>query len=266
MVPPPPRIARFGQLTARKIGSTGVAAGLGGAGRLFAAARAAARRSGVVAATAGEQAPTATTGGRSGRTAGGLSSATGGLAGTAGRFRSGTTRLGGAAGRLSGTGRRTVAGGLTATTPARGRGGVGDRQADGDGTENGKHHGNTLHEIHLRRKEARPQGNSAGKPEPCRGLQTICSPSTPWHPSGPGPDLRSRKTGSGEIPGKQASFGGPGPFEAARAATAISPRRRRKSSAGGNVIRPGGGQPARHRRRTPQFCRPFAAPRHLRRR
>ena len=143
--------------------SARVAAGLGRAGRLFAAARAAARAATVVGTPAGEQAATSATVGRLARTAGRLGTA-GGLRGTAGRFGSGARGLGGTAGRLGGgtgrlgTGRGAVAAGGSTAAAAGSGGGVGDHQADSDGTQDGEDRGKTHHEILLIRNGTASQG------------------------------------------------------------------------------------------------------------
>lgn len=184
-----PPAARFSSVIRQGARSACVAARLGGAGGFFAAARAAARTAATAGTAAGEQSPTRTarsaparatgrlgrTTGRFSGTAGGLGSTARWLSSTAGRFSGGTARFGsGAAGRLGRTGWGTVAAVLAATTSTGSRSCVGEHHADGDGTQDGKDRGNTLHKIYLVRNRTESQNIH---------IDTRCS----WpRPTGPG--------------------------------------------------------------------------------
>ncbi len=155
-------------------GSARVAAGLGGAGRLLAAARAAAGGAAVVGTPTGEQpATSAPVGGR-----GGAASRRGGTASrfgsTAGRFGgSGTARLGGSGtARLAGTRRGAVAAGVATATGGGGR--VGDDQAEGNGTQDGNKRRKTHHQILLLRNWTKSQSfttNPCTRPQPAGRLR-----------------------------------------------------------------------------------------------
>ena len=160
-----PPAARFSSVIRQGARSACVAARLGGTGGFFAAARATARTAATAGTAAGEQSPTGTARsaparatGRLGRTAGRFSGTAGGFGGTAGWLSSTAGRFGsGAARRLGCTSWGTVAAFLAATTSAGSRGGVGEHHADGNGTQDGKDHGNTLHKIYLVRNRTGSQ-------------------------------------------------------------------------------------------------------------
>lgn len=146
-----PPAARFSSVIRQGARSACVAARLGGTGGFFAAARATARTAATAGTAAGEQSPTGTARSAPARATGRLGRTAGWLSSTAGRFGSGAAR------RLGCTSWGTVAAFLAATTSAGSRGGVGEHHADGDGTQDGKDHGNTLHKIYLVRNRTGSQ-------------------------------------------------------------------------------------------------------------